>query len=120
MSHTKLPRHVEAFTLQLLVSQQLLTNVFHYSSIPLPRSTYTTPLKNTLRQHVSKYHPSMAAAAAAVNQMYQVQLPGGAQVATAGPLLQGLAKIWAQSCLIPPPSYFCQYVLRSRNLMPTF
>ena len=62
-----------------------------YSLIPVP-STYTTPLKNTLRQHVSKYHPSMAAAAAAVqaasNQLYQVQLPGGAQVATAGPLLQ--------------------------------
>ena len=53
-------------------------------------SSYTTPLKNTLRTHVSKYHPSMAAAAAAVasNQLYHVQLPGGPQVATAGPLLQ--------------------------------
>ena len=55
-------------------------------------STYTTPHKKTLHQHVSKYHASMVAAAAAVqvasNHLYHVQLPGGAQVATAGPLLQ--------------------------------
>ena len=41
---------------------------------------------------MSKYHASMVAAAAAVqvasNHLYHVQLPGGAQVATAGPLLQ--------------------------------
>ena len=41
---------------------------------------------------MTKYHPTMAVAAAAVqsasNQLYHVQLPNGAQVPTAGPLLQ--------------------------------